>query len=513
MIRQMAEEKRIGRVRALPLATAIFLSGAGVMSLEIVAFRVLSPFCGNSIYVWGSLISVILAALSVGYYLGGRLADRWPDLRLLSLLVAGAGFLSAGIAQLRRPVQTFVESHTFDIRIDSLFASLTLFLAPSILLGMVLPFSVRVLSREASRLGRTVGALYALSTLGSIFGTLFTAFFLINHMRVPSILLLIGAGLVGCAVLFAISGRAHSVAFLALILLAAPALGAEEKVIFERDTMYHHIKVIDSGGRRFLKFDRQDQSGIYLRLPYRSCLKYADFVHLAMVFQPETKKFLTIGLGGGSVPREFFQDYPRLLIESVELDPVVIKVARRYFFLPRNRRFIIHEADGRRFLVRSDETYDIIFTDAYFAEAMPFHLLTKEFFELVRKRLSPEGVLVSNIIGSVKGRYSQLYRSVLKTIRTVFPVTYTFAVPFSSEEGKPSAYDRRNLIIIALKEGDALSREEIVNKAKFLVARGRLKRKKITEWAGYLVENEVLLEDVPILEDDFAPVDDLMRLP
>ena len=527
------------------LAAVVFIAGAVLMALEMVGSRVLAPYFGNSIYVWGSLISVVLAALTVGYFAGGRLADRIPTAQAMGWLITAAGVFMSLLPLWAGNFNAWTQRVGMGVRSGSLLASTVLFLLPSVFLGAVSPYAIRLAARQVERIGFTAGSLYAISTAGSIAGTLITAFYLVSWLGVRQILHLLGAVLVLVGLLLVVAGdRVVQVAHrpqagaapagrmrgawgrrgLWGILAVAVALGAWQqdrgtgwaglstwpgKVLLEKDSAYHHILVMDDGsGYRHLRFDASWQSGMDLQDPNRLVYPYTRYFHLAMALVPEARRALFVGLGGGSTPKNFLVTYPHLAMDVAELDPEVVEVARRFFALPSDPRLQVAAVDGRIFVATTQNRYDVVFLDAYFADSIPFHLTTREFLEEVRQRLQPRGVVASNIIGALSGQRSQLFRSMLKTIRAVFPTTYVLAVGRTSGEAVDPVL--RNLIVLAT-DRPQLRPEEFRQLVAGAEEQGLIP-KESAGLAWSLVTEPIATDDVPVLTDDFAPVDTLIRL-
>ncbi|HEY3314968.1 MAG TPA: fused MFS/spermidine synthase [Bacillota bacterium] len=513
----------------MSLEALVFSGGAALMALELVGSRVLAPSFGNSIFVWGSLIGVFMTALSGGYYLGGRLADRWPSKRLLAVIIFAAGAWVAVLPSFSGPFTAWVAGLGMGPKAGPLTAAGALFTGPSLLLGTLSPFALKLRTKDLKAVGNTAGALYAVSTVGSIAGTLTTAFWLVPAFSVRMILAALGVflGLLGgIDLILASRRRALTGASLALLLAGVTAIGPlrgplaasvlGEKVIFDRETLYHHVRVVDVGDSRFLRFDNSWQSGMYRSDPLRPRFLYTDFFNLARLWQPEPRRALFIGLGGGSAVKSFLADHPRLSIDVAEIDPAVIEVARRYFAVPEDgQRLAVKAEDGRLFLRAASGGYDLIVLDAYYADAVPFHLFTQEFFRLARERLSPGGVLAINVVASLEGRQSHLFRSVYRTLTTVFSRVYPFAVPLSAAE-RPDGLDRqgqRNIIIFTTNDGRAYDAAELKAVAAELDESGAGKTKTLGAYAEGLQDaTSVETADVPVLSDDYAPVDALLHL-
>ena len=493
------------------LRLVVFGSGAVLMGLEIVGSRVIAPFFGSSVFVWGGLISIFLAALSLGYYLGATMADRWPRATVLATLLGLAGVTILVLPLIARPVLMWFDAWDLGPRLNPLLASVTLFALPSVLMGTTSPFAIKLVARDLATVGTSAGVLYALSTAGSIAGTIGTAFFLVPTLGVRAILYLLGLTLLALTGLLLMreagSSRASIVAALLIALLTAPAKAApialpSSRVIYERDSAYHQISVLEDGLNRYLRFNRSFQGGMVIRDPFESPFLYTSYAHLARVFHPTLQRVLLIGLGAGTIPKRFTRDYPDVTVDSVELDPAVVEVAKRFFEVKEDVRHRIAVADGRVFLRRSEARYDVIILDAYFAEGIPFHLATKEFLELVRDHLAPGGIVVSNIIGAMEGSNSTLFRALYKTYASVFPGLYAFPTAFGLARNPT---ETRTIILISTSRAGMRS-DEILAGAKRLRAEGRV-RLPIDRYAQDYYNRRVATDDVPLLTDDYAPVD------
>ncbi|HHY44410.1 MAG TPA: fused MFS/spermidine synthase [Firmicutes bacterium] len=494
-----------------------FFAGAALMSLEMVGSRILAPFFGSSIYVWGSLIGVVLTALSLGYYAGGYLSDRFPRLSDTSIVFAVAGLWTGLIPLFSERLLPALSSGTPGI-IPLLGASTLLFFVPSLLLATISPWCVRLTLSRLDSAGRSAGLLSAVSNIGSIAGTFATSFYLIPAIGTETIIRGLSVLMIAVAAVLLFSGRDKrpGIALVLCVALAAslgPSFFSRRLggVLYETQSLYHHIYVVEDGSRRLLKFDNSIQSGMYPDRPYESVFPYTDFFHLALAFKEDIRDVLFIGLGAGTVPKRFHRDYPDMTIECVEIDSEVTRVAREYFAFPNDDEISVHTADGRAFLKSSPKTYDLIVVDAYYADSIPFHLTTVEFYELVREKLRPGGILASNLIGALEGERSDLFRSMLLTIRRVFADTYVFPVNYSP--GTESAL--RNIEVFCVKPGEGFSpapgKERLVEKARML-EHDKVTIKGLSGLASSLYEGEISVEGAVLLTDDYAPVDSLLYL-
>jgi spermidine synthase len=227
-------------------------------------------------------------------------------------------------------------------------------------------------------------------------------------------------------------------------------------------------------------------------------------MHLALALKPDAKRVLVVGLGGGSIIKRMWRDYPEVTIDAVEIDPVVVDVAERYFELPSHARIDVTVEDGRRFLRRTDETYDIIIMDAYYADALPFHLTTVEFFREARARLAPGGVLAYNVISAVEGPRSDLFRSMYRTVGGVWEHRWVFPIGIGTE-GLPES--NRNIIVLATD--NRVSEEELRAQIENRVA-GRVTVPGFDKFGRDLYLDSVRTNDVPLLTDQHAPTDSLI---
>ncbi len=400
------------------LELIVFICGAALMGIEFLAARMLAPSLGSSLFVWGSVISIVMVALSLGYWLGGLVADRYGSTRTLAPIIALAGLFTALVPTLNAVVLPSVEG--LGARSGSLLASAVVFFVPSLLLAMVSPLGVRlVAARGVEHIGRSAGGLYATSTAGSIAGTLLTAFWLIPLMGLDPLVIGIAALLFVSATLamtlparypevavdhegparLVASGRwvtlgAMAAGGLVAVLTlgvpqAATSVGASgERTIYRKDTQYHRLAVTEDSQVRTMRFDRSRQSDMYLTDPYETSFRYPEYLHLVMAAKPDAKRVLIVGLGGGSLVKRMLRDYPEMSIDVVEIDPVVVQVAKKYFDLPDDPRLRVITEDGRRFIKSSKDTYDVIVMDAYYADSLPFHLTTDEFFRQAKARLA-----------------------------------------------------------------------------------------------------------------------------
>ncbi len=450
-------------LRRLYLLLTAFVAGAAVMTIELAGNRVLAPWFGNSLYTWTGLIGVILLSISCGYYLGGWIADRRPDYVVLGHLLAASALLTLLVPLVQVPLDGIVAR--FGVVSGPLLATLLLFALPGCLLAAVSPFAIRLTSLlwNDRSVGISAGSVGMFSTLGSVFGTFGSGFVLIPHMRLRTIFLVTGLAvgalaLVAYTVLGARSPRRWRLVFAWLLVLGGAAGAmlwtspeAAESVLFEQTTFYHRIRVTEEptadGDRlRKLKLDTTSEGSQYVasrELP----MHYQQYWELARVYCPDLKKAAFLGGGGFAMPEALLDAFPDARADVVEIDPAVIEVGRKYFRVDEYPRMNPVADDARRFLRRTDARYDLIFADAYSGiRCIPSHLVTREFFELVDSRLAQRGALILNIISAAEGADSVLFRSVLRTLDTVFPHHAVFLTQPSS-----GAAVVQNIFIVAAR--------------------------------------------------------------
>jgi predicted membrane-bound spermidine synthase len=458
--------------RLFPLAF-VTVTGAVVMALEILGTRVIGTVFGTSVFVWGALLTTTLVCLAVGYAVGGLLADRWPRDWLLYVLT-----LLAGAAAMTIPAwQGILEPcfQRFGPRAGALVAAFAIFTAPLTLLGLASPYVVRLLTRSVQGSGRTAGAVFALSTTGSVAGTLLTSFYLIPELGTRwSLAAAAGALMLISAVGLLLAGGARTAPACALAALAwaigrgGPPAGGE--VLCRVESPYSRIAVVQpqspraaGGGYRMLFANGILQTGMPLDVARRdrTSLLRTDSYYLELLpyfhdDPDEPRTCLVIGLAGGFFAR-VMERYP-VRVTAVEIDVKVAELARAYFgyrgriVYPDGRQHAVdlgrfprreladaaddaapHQAeddpaepydgvvviqDGRRFLQSSPHRYDFIVLDAYSGDTIPFHLITREMFLAVREHLRDDGVLAINYIGAPAG--DDVTDSLAATLADVF---------------------------------------------------------------------------------------------
>lgn len=416
----------------------VFFTGAAVMAVEMCASRFLAPWFGTSMIVWSVLIAVVLAAMSVGYWLGGRFADRRPSWTLLFWIPAAAGALVSLIPPaggLLFPwLSAGITATPLNIILLALAGVLALFVPPVLLLAMVSPFMIRLLAR-ADNTGRTAGSLYAVSTLGSIAGTLLSTLVTIPLLGTRETLFLVSAVLM----LLGISGRRRGARIMPALLLLplagwlvyGGAVRSDPTLVHQEESVYQYLQVHSrSDGSTILVVNEGGamqsiaREGDVLR---PASTYYESYLLLPyMTVSTAEPRVLVIGSGAGTIPHwlavHVRPDIPGLRTDAVEIDGRAVELGHRWFNTARDDAdFIV--SDGRAFIENSKEMYDVIISDTYSNQIyIPFHLATREYFTALRDHLEGGGLVAMNV--NALNEDSELLQAIGTTLCEVFPLVY-----------------------------------------------------------------------------------------
>jgi spermidine synthase len=432
------------RVAGAPfLHVLVFAGGFASIGVELTASRLLAPFFGSSTFIWASLIGFTLAFLSLGYFLGGQLADRRPQADVLYAVAAVAAVAIGLVPFVARPLLTGSLEAFRDLDAGAFYGSLAgtlLLLAPPVtLLGFISPFAIRLQLADVASAGKTAGSLYALSTIGSITGSFVPVLVLIPLIGTAATFIALSLSLLVPAVAGLVAMRARPVALAAVLAaLAVPALAVAAPagvrppdrgiLLHERESAYNYIQVVDQDGRRSLILNEghavhsvYDPDELLTGGPWDYFMVAPLLVHEAVpaASMSEPRDALLIGLAGGTVARQLTAAYGPIPITGVEIDPEIDVVAREYFALDELDNVTVILADGRYALRTSSAAFDLIGVDAYRQPYIPFQLTSREFFLDVSAHLRPGGVAVVNA-----GRTStdfRLVEALAATMRDVFP--------------------------------------------------------------------------------------------
>lgn len=418
------------RTSRATLTGVVFAAGVGTLATEIGASRLLAPYFGNSTIVWANVIGLTLASLSLGYWLGGRLADRRPTQRVLGFVVVSASLLIAVATFAARPILELsvegLDRVSAGAAIGSFFGVLVLFVPPVTLLGMVAPFAIRLAITDVESAGTVAGRLYAFSTIGSLLGTFLSALVTIPAFGTQRTLI-VSAALIGGAGALLLGRRwlVLAAGLVALLLVPPGAVKGQSGLIYEDESRYQFIQVVERDGVRRLYLDeglathsvwREDEvltGGVwdtYLAVPH--------------LLAREPERVAMLGNAAGTAARAYERYYPGANVDGVELDPAVSDVGRRFFGMGEIGTLTVHDQDARAFLRETDRRYDVIIVDAYRPPYVPFYLATREFFELVRERLMPGGLVALNVATTPENH--ELAREISGTLRTEVPTVVTW---------------------------------------------------------------------------------------
>ncbi len=499
----------MNRLARLGPQAVVFVASMGVMILELVAGRLVAKYLGNSLYTWTSVIGIVLGGISLGNGIGGRLADRIAPRRLIPWILLAASVLTVAVTALDLLVGLLtpaIEGMSLGILARAVALITVLFFLPSTAMGMVSPVMAKFAIEASAGVGATVGGIYAAGSLGSIGGTFLAGYLLIPAFGLTANILTVGAVLAALSLVMG-GRRVVSGLWLALllVLLATGAAGRLSKagtagVLFEKDSPYSYIQVADkalpAGRERTLRLDALVHSRHSPDDPDRLLYQYERiFADLTALFSRQTSRgseLATLTLGGGAftLPAWLERHYPSAAHTVVEIDPEVVSTARRFFDVPAETRIRTVIADARGYIEEARERYDLVYCDVFNAYSVPAHLTTREFVGKVARLLSPGGMLLSNVIDIFdSGRFLGAY---LATVRSVFPVAVVYLPADSSWGGRAT-------FVVAATDGWAPP--SALRDARGTVIATAVPQEKL---------DELELLRLPILTDDYAPVENLM---
>ncbi len=421
---------RGGRRALPPLGLLVFVVGMSTLGAEIAAARLMAPFFGASTIIWANTIGIVLVSLSVGYWFGGRLADRHPHMRGLCTLVLAAAVLLALVPLVSDPLLSLSVKAFDTISIGafagSLFGVLALVAVPVLMLGAVSPWAIRLKVQRLEDSGETAGRLYAISTVGSLAGTFLSSLLLIPLVGTQRTFLLFALALAVVAAL-GVGRRGAIVPVGVAALLLVPvgvvkgATSGDGRVVYEEDTTHQYARVVEyPDGERHLELNE----GQAVHSVFRPDTVLTDNVWDGYLIEPiaalgrPPRSMAILGNGAGTTARAYGKYFPDTAIDGVEIDGELNEIGRKYFDLRDRPGLRLFAEDARPFLRRTDRRYDAILVDAYRQPYIPFYLTTREFFELARDRLNPGGVVIVNV-GHPEGS-DRLEQVLSTTVASVF---------------------------------------------------------------------------------------------
>ncbi|OGF25753.1 hypothetical protein A2303_07205 [Candidatus Falkowbacteria bacterium RIFOXYB2_FULL_47_14] len=479
------------------LEVILFITGAAGMIFEIAGARVLAPYLGTSLVVWTSLIGIILGSLSFGYLIGGKLADRRQDIKVLAAVLGAAAFFVGLTASGKDIFLVLLDSLALTVNSGSILAAIVLFAPGSAFLGMATPYAVRLKLRSLDKSGGVVGRLYAISTIGSIAGTFAAGFWLIPYFGTTMVLWVLALILALTALI--ISGRRFWIEKISILAVASIIFYSGSLAV----TAYPGMADVDTAYNRYWIYERDyegrsirviktdpfgTQAAVYTDNPDEIVFDYLKFFHVAEHFHPRADRALLVGGGIFTFPRDYILRNPDSEMDVVELDGRLIDLAREHFYYRDDPRIGVFHEDGRIFLNRNKTVYDHIYLDAFNSHiSIPFQLTTREAVQKIHDSLSDDGVVVLNLISAFRGDKGKFLRAELATYKEIFPQVFLFAVHKGSDPA-----ERQNLILIATKKTEKIlfySDDQEINDSLENI------------WT------EELDSDLPVLTDDYAPVD------
>jgi spermidine synthase len=480
------------------LETIVFLTGFSLMALEVTASRVMAPYFGTSIIVWTSLIGVILGSLSLGYYVGGKLSEHKPSYQTLANIIGLAALFVTASAIAKEPLLLSVQNTISDLRLSSTIAAILLFFVPSVLVGIVSPYAIRLKTKEVQTSGKTAGNLYAISTIGSIMGTFLVGFYLLQFLGNTKLLILCGLLLMLAAWICWGKIKSRFIILIAFIIALIPTTkNSAWPGLIDIDTRYNRIWVYDKYygkeqvATRVMVFDPKFQQSAVYPNSDELVFMYGKFFRLAEYFKTNINNALMIGGAAYSCPRDFIRRNTTAKIDVVEIDPGITYLAKKYFGLKDDSRLSIFHEDARIFLNHSaTSSYDIIFGDAFASSnSIPYQLTTKEAISKMYSMLRSDGVVLVNIISSMAGPKGKFLRAEYKTYQEIFPQVYLFTV----EDSSPNKV--QNIILVALKST--------------IKPDWQSQNPEISDYLKHLYTGKID-NDAKSLTDDFAPVDNYL---
>lgn len=421
------------------LIAQVFISGMTSLALEMCASRLLAAYFGTSLYIWAVLIGLILIYLTIGYFIGGRLADRYPSTQALALITAAAALATALIPFVSQSILSWSVQALAQVSVSAFLSSLLgtvlLFAVPVTLLGLVSPYAIRLMIQHVENSGRTSGSLYAISTFGGILGAFLPVLWLIPTFGVRRTFLIFGV-LLFAASLWSLRSywRLGFILVLVALLLPLGPLKNIPNLIYNQESLYNYIQVtqLPDGTRQLILNEGEAIHSIYYPDPTRVLTGwYWDYFLAAPYFNPgftpqKLQRVGIIGLAAGTIARQFTQVYGAVPIDGAEIDPAIVNVGRKYFAM-NEPNLHVYVQDGRAFLATTHAHYDVVAIDAFQQPYIPFQLTTREFFSQIRSHLSPNGTVVLNTAHTTHDY--RLVQAFVNTLQQVFPSVYTFNVP------------------------------------------------------------------------------------
>ncbi len=402
-----------------------FTSGFSLMAFELVGARLLAPTIGSSTYVWTSVIGVIIAALSIGYFVGGKVADIRARTGDVALLCLASAFTIGSMLLLFDGIMNWVMLLSPDLRLRGVFASLLLFAPTSLLLGMLSPYLVKLKVTSLAVSGQSVAGLSASNSIGGIVGTFTTGFIVFSYMGSREALVVLVFLMLGASWLVQPKNnwrRRAVLSAVALFIVIAP-LGVKTNVIrIDTPSSNYEVHTGNRNGEpiRYLTTGPGGaQSGIYIHRTNDLPFWYTRQIVQLTAQIPNKQNILILGGGAFTIPEYLARQYPKSSVDVVEIDPSLKKIAEQYFDYQALSNITAIDGDARTYINTASKQYDVVIIDVYSDVSVPFSLLTKEYAEKLNMVLAKKGTIIVNAIAAESGLCRQLLRAIDATYRSV----------------------------------------------------------------------------------------------
>jgi spermidine synthase len=490
-------------------ATA-FTTGAVVMALEILGSRLLAPVFGSSLFVWGALIGVVLAAMSSGYAAGGWLADRYPPRRVLAGLLLMSGIWTLLLAWTGQPVVFRVAQWIQDPRWGPCFAASVLLAVPAFGLSGVLPALLRLAIGDMGYFGRHTGGMIAVSTIGSLIGTWGTSFYLLTWLGSTTLVALLGVVQACLGLLWTLRGGSLQTGMQVILLAGIGGItwmGFHPVVILppaihQEDSPYQQVRVSENDLFRYLILDNTFHAVMWKAAPTSLALPYSQVMMGVLPIVEDPKRGLILGHGGGSLAKWLGENWPDLELDVIEMDPSVVQAAEKYFGYTPPANHHVYVQDARTFLQNTPNRYDVVWVDVFARHLIPFHVTTREFFEVLRKHVNPDGAVAVNLASSDAPANVRRAQAVLATMQLAFPEVVTYGV--SGPDWLNIKKGSLNLIFFGGKPVRVMRDSHFTDVLVRHMNHGRFPPEGLT---FFLSQEPVVLAPGDILTDDFSPLD------
>lgn len=483
------------------LEITVFLSGALTMMLELIAARVLSPYVGSSNLIWTTIIGIMLTSMSIGYWFGGKMADKNKenDIKILSNYLLVSAIVTSIIPILEVIFIDVLSQLSSNLIVVAIICATVTFGIPSFLLATVSPIAVKIKNNSMDHIGATSGKISSLSTIGSIFGTFFAGFILIPNLGVRNIIL-------GCSILLWILSvylfnkkdkKYYMLMIVELIvIIALNLLGGylfqikNPEITKDVDSEYSRIWVtnlnvgetnyktlqVDTGLESYINQETGEMGATYLY--YYDLFEYYD---------KEANDALMIGGAAYTYPMHYLKKYENKTIDVVEIDEKMTQIAEEEFGLDKNNPNLgLITQDGRSYLNYNEKKYDTVFIDAFKGLNAPFELTTYEAMQKVYDSLDENGTVITNIISAIEGKDADFIKYEYSTYKAVFDDVKVYQV---NSDHLPE--EKQNLILVGIK------------------GNGNINTDKEEEY-NELLSNEIkdFTSDKQVVTDDYAPIGD-----